>query len=121
MYIINPDSHEDDWAALRRALDTVTANYRRDPAQVLTVTRLIRGTPALCAWHLEKQHRWCPALVAALAARTRQPRPAPIALSVLAAAALDCLNVAVDHWFAADGDGDLDDLLDQAFAALAPP
>jgi AcrR family transcriptional regulator len=110
---------EDDWTALRRALDAVTENYRQEPAQVLTMTRLIRTTPALCAWHLEKQLGWRPALVAALAARPRQPRPAPIALSVMAAAALDCLNIAVDRWFASGGEDDLDDLLDQAFAALA--
>ncbi|MFD5763527.1 hypothetical protein ACFWIZ_52550 [Streptomyces sp. NPDC127044] len=35
-------------------------------------------------------------------------------------AAVDCLNIAVDHWTASDGTLDLDDLIDEAFAALAP-
>ena len=37
-----------------------------------------------------------------------------------AAAALDCLNIAVDHWTASDGQLDLVDLLDEAFATLGP-
>lgn len=36
------------------------------------------------------------------------------------AAALDFLNIAVDHWTASDGRLDLVELLDEAFAALAP-
>lgn len=43
-----------------------------------------------------------------------------VALSVKAAAALDCLNIALDHWTASDGRLDLVALLDEAFAALAP-
>ena len=43
---------EDDWTALRRAMDVVTEQYRRDPAGTLALTRLILQTPALCAWHL---------------------------------------------------------------------
>ncbi len=37
----------------------------------------------------------------------------------LAAAALSCLNIALDHWTASDGRPDLTALLDEAFAALA--
>ncbi|MFE2038699.1 hypothetical protein ACFXBB_36850 [Streptomyces scopuliridis] len=40
--------------------------------------------------------------------------------SVRAAAAVDCLNIAVNHWTASGGRLDLDGLLDEAFAALAP-
>ncbi|MFG6202400.1 hypothetical protein [Nonomuraea sp. JJY05] len=46
--------------------------------------------------------------------------PTELALSVRVAAALDCLNIAVDHWTASDGRLDLVELLDEAFAALAP-
>jgi len=38
---------------------------------------------------------------------------------VRAAAALDCLNVALDHWPASDGGLNLVDLLDEAFQSLA--
>ncbi|GAA4627865.1 TetR family transcriptional regulator [Actinoallomurus vinaceus] len=111
---------EDDWTALRRALDTVLDRYREDPVSSLAMTRLVRGTSALCARQLEKQHGWRPALAQALAERSGSSRPATLGQSVRAAAALDCLNVALDHWTASDGRLDLVDLLDEAFAALAP-
>jgi AcrR family transcriptional regulator len=111
---------EDDWTALRRALDTVIEHYRRDPVQALATTRLIQETPALCTRRLEKQHGWRPALTRALTERAGPGRARPLALSVRAAAALDCLNIAIDHWTDSDGRLDLVDLLDEAFAALAP-
>jgi AcrR family transcriptional regulator len=111
---------EDDWTALRHALDTVIEHYHQDPISALAMTRLVKDTPALCAWHLEKQHGWRPALAQALAERAGSPRSASLALSVKAAAALDCLNIAVDHWTASDGELDLVELLDEAFAALVP-
>ena len=110
---------EDDWTALRRALDTVIERYHEDPAAALATNRLVRETPALCARQLEKQHGWRPALGGALAARDGSSRPATVGQTVRAAAALDCLNVAIDHWTASDGRLDLADLLDEAFAALA--
>jgi AcrR family transcriptional regulator len=111
---------EDDWTAIRRALDTMIELYRQDPAKALTMTRLITGTPALWARQMEKQHAWHPLLAEALAGRTHPPRPTTLALSVRAAAALLCLNTALGHWTASDGQLDLGALLDEAFAALAP-
>ncbi|WP_268867474.1 hypothetical protein [Streptomyces blattellae] len=35
------------------------------------------------------------------------------------AAALDCRNIALAHWTASDGRLDLEELLDEAFAALS--
>lgn len=112
---------EDDWIALRRAMDTIVEGYRVDPPGALATARLIQETPALQARRLEQQCAWRPALVEALAERIDPPQPAELALMVRAAAALDCLDIAVDHWTAASGDLDLGQLLDQAFAALAPP
>ena len=109
---------EDEWTALRGAMDSVIARYHEDPAGSLETTRLVRDTPALRARQLEKQHSWRPALAEALAARAGSEEPATLGQSVRAAAALDCLNVALDHWLASDGRLDLVDLLDEAFAAL---
>jgi AcrR family transcriptional regulator len=111
---------EDDWTALRRALDTVLERYRLDPVGALAMTRLVFDTPDLCARRLEKQHGWRPSLAQALAERSNPAQLTTLGHSVRAAAALDCLNVALDHWSASDGQLDLVDLLDEAFAALAP-
>ena len=113
-------AEEDDWTAIRRALDTVIEPYHQDPAKALAMTRLIMGTPALWARQMEKQHGWRPALAEALAGRTDPPRPMTLALTVRATAALVCLNIALDQWTASDGRLDLVALLDEAFAALAP-
>ncbi|WP_405616592.1 TetR family transcriptional regulator [Streptomyces sp. NBC_00076] len=109
---------EDDWTALRRALDSLIERYHQDPAGALATTRLVRDTPALCARHLEKQHSWRPALAEALAERAGTPGAATLGHTVRAAAALDCLNVAIDHWTASDGHLDLVALLDEAFATF---
>ncbi|MCX5356267.1 TetR/AcrR family transcriptional regulator [Streptomyces mirabilis] len=111
---------EGDWAALRRALDTVTELHRRDPGGALAMSQLIMRTPALGARTLEKQNGWRPAIAQALAERADPSWPTLLVPSVRAAAAVDCLNVAVDGWTASDGHLDLDALLDEAFAAFAP-
>jgi len=112
---------EDDWTALRRALDTVTAQVRQDPASALATTRLVLGTPALCAQYRARQDGWRPALAQALASRGDPPRPVTLADSVRAAAAMDCLHIALQEWIAADGRPGLAAVLDKAFAALALP
>ncbi|MEU6352404.1 TetR family transcriptional regulator [Streptomyces sp. NPDC047072] len=109
---------EADWPALRHALDSVIGRYREDPAGALATTRLVYDTPSLCARHLEKQHSWRPALARALADRAGTEGPPTLAQSARAGAALNCLNVALDHWTASDGRLNLITLLDEAFAAL---
>ncbi|MEU3598615.1 TetR family transcriptional regulator [Streptomyces sp. NPDC006798] len=110
---------EDDWTALRRAMDSVLDPYRKDPEHSLALTALVRETSSLCARRLEKQDGWRTALARSLAERSGSSGPGTLAQTVRAAAALDCLNVALDHWTASDGRADLDALLDEAFAVLA--
>ncbi|MCZ1002404.1 hypothetical protein O1M63_37280 [Streptomyces mirabilis] len=66
-----------------------------------------------------KQSGWRPALAGALAERTGSAGQPTLTHAVRVAAALDCLNVALDHWTDSDGRLDLPSLLDEAFAALA--
>ncbi|HVW46585.1 MAG TPA: TetR family transcriptional regulator [Solirubrobacterales bacterium] len=116
---------EEDWTALRRAFDPLIADHRADPADVLARSRMIFETPTLCAGCRERQAAWRPALAQALADRETPRRRAgsgvDVAAAVRAAAAVDCLNVASERWTAGDGRLDLGDLVDEAFAALAPP
>src|ERR1022692_2318350 len=42
-------SAEDDWTALRRALDVAVESYDQDPGRALALTRLIRDVRALRA------------------------------------------------------------------------
>jgi len=116
--LVNRPPAESDWAALRHALETVIEPYRRDPASALAMTRLVQDSPALYARMLEKQHSWWPALTEALAERHDAVRPVPLPLVVKATAALVCLNIALDHWTASDGERDLVDLVDEAFETL---
>jgi len=111
---------EDDWTALRRALGAVIPYYLRDRVSALAITRLVQASPALSGRQREKQHGWRPALTRALAERAHLSGPVPLALTVKVAAALDCLNIAVEHWSASDGELDLVELLDEGFVALAP-
>ncbi|MGW1280999.1 TetR/AcrR family transcriptional regulator [Streptomyces tsukubensis] len=110
---------EDDWTALRRAVDTVMEPYRQDPEHALALLDLVRETSSLCARRLEKQDGWRTLLARALAERDGAGRSAGLVQSVLAAAALDCLNAALEHWAAAGGHPDLTALVDEAFAVLA--
>jgi AcrR family transcriptional regulator len=112
---------EDDWTALRRALDIVIERYRQDPAGSLALTMLVKQTPALCAAKLQKQSGWRPLLAAALADRAGTAGdPGDLRSTVLAAAALDCLDIAVERWIDSGGVLDPEALVDAAFSALAP-
>lgn len=112
---------EDDWTALRRSLDGIVDHYRRDPAGTLALVNLVRQTPALCARRLEKESGWRPLLAAALAERHGVADDSGrLRATVLAAAAVDCLNIALDAWTDSEGGLDLDVLVDRAFDVLAP-
>ncbi|GIH23938.1 TetR family transcriptional regulator [Acrocarpospora phusangensis] len=106
---------EDDWTALRRAIDPAVACYARDPADKLALLRLVQATPALCARLREKVVGWRPHLARALAERSGA---SPLAALVRVAAALDCLTLALEHWVELDGGRALDAITDEAFASL---
>jgi len=112
-------ANEDDWTALRRALDPITDIYRKDPDGALATTQLVLGSPALEVGQREKQHSWRPVLAQALADRDAPPRPSALVNTARAAAALGCLEIAITEWAASQGELSLVDLLDEAFAALA--
>ncbi len=111
---------EEDWAALRRALDPVIARLTREPAsEGLALLRLVGQTPALCARLREKQAGWRPRLVQSLTERSEAQRSSSLMLHARVAAAMECLMAALEHWVADEGRPGLDDLVDEAFDALS--
>jgi AcrR family transcriptional regulator len=110
---------EDDWTALRRALDRVVEYFECNRADGVALRLLVQETPALCARSLEKQNGWRPIVARALIERPGS-QTTPLTAQVRAAAALDCLNVALDHWAASDDRTSLANLTDEAFAAFTP-
>ena len=90
----------------------MTEPYHHDPAQSLALTRLIQATPALSNRWRQDRNRLHPGLCQALLDRRNENGPIPLETSVTAAAALDCLIIAIDYWVQSDGERDLDQLLD---------
>lgn len=111
---------EDAWTALRRAFDVAVATYQRSPSEALARLRLIRCTPDLRAHQLERLAQWKEVIGAALAERLGLDE-GDIKAEALVGAALGALDAASTRWAGSDGDADLIELLDEAFAVLAEP
>ncbi len=111
-------AEENDWTALRQAIEAfLKPIYLKDRAGALAVTRLFMHTSALSGRQLERQD-WRTPLTQALAERSGVEGPVPLTLALKVAAALECLNLAIAYWAAADGEIDLVALLEEGFAML---
>lgn len=111
---------EPAWQALRHAFNVLIAERSAYPEGGMSMHRMLRDTPSLQARQLGKQVGWQELLAPEVARRLGIPGdpydPRPRAL---VAAALGCLNVAVDMCALSEGTVDMADLLDQAMGALA--
>ena len=105
--------------ALRETLMSFVVEFEEFPEKARALTRIIFGTPALRARHLERQDQWRSGLAAELAQRTGAAaddlRPA-----FTAAAALSALDIALDRWVADGGTGDVRVLVDRALHIAMP-
>jgi len=112
-------AEEPAWEALRHALDLLIEEGSALPEQGLTMNRMLHDTPSLRARQLGKQMGWqdllAPEVARRLGVSPEAPDPRPRAL---VAAAVGCMNAAVDVWAAAGGALSLGDLLDLAMSAL---
>lgn len=112
---------EDMWTTLRHAMAAfIRPAYDDNLPGRLAQARLIADSAALRARRLEMMARWRGIWAGILAERAGHPDEIGIDLQVATAAAIDCLIIAVERWTALDGSLALTDLLDEAFAALAP-
>lgn len=111
---------EPAWQALRRAFDLLITQRLAYPDEGLALSRMLHDTPSLQARQLGKQLGWQDLLAPEVARRLGVPdEPYDPRPRALVAAALGCLNVAVDVWTATDGTVPLADLVDQAMGAVA--
>ncbi|GAA3741002.1 TetR family transcriptional regulator [Salinactinospora qingdaonensis] len=109
------------WEALRHAFDVVLEVISQPEA--LNIGRMMNETPSLKARHIEKWLAWQELLVPEIAERLTEsaahsPDPRPRAL---AAAALACLDAALEAWVDSEGTEDLRGLFTEAMAAVSAP
>lgn len=110
---------ESAWEALRAALSTLR-DPDQSPTTVLAVAQMYHDAPSLRARHLEKHLHWQGLLAPEVEKRlgsTSSDGPDPRARAVVAAA-LACLDTAVETWRESGGRADLEELFDQAVAAV---
>jgi AcrR family transcriptional regulator len=105
--------------ALRETLMSFVAEFEEFPEKARALTRIIFATPALRARHLERQDQWRSGLAAQLAERTGA-EPEDLRPEITAAAALSALDIAIGHWVAGGGLGDVRVLVDRALHLAIP-
>ena len=110
---------EPAWAALRAALATLST-LARPPATELAVAQISHGAPTLRARHLEKHLYWQELLAPEIEKRLDGSGPGrpDVGARAIVAAALACLDTAVEAWRQSGGTADLEELFDQAVAAV---
>ncbi len=109
---------EDAWTALREALGTLRGE--QSDSDLLAMAEIYAATPSLRARHLEKHLRWHALLAPEVERRLGVPPVEggdPRAIAVVAAA-LSCLDVAVEAWRRSGGTADMAALFDDCVAAV---
>ncbi|MGN5377483.1 hypothetical protein ACQ4WX_06440 [Streptomyces lasalocidi] len=106
--------------ALRHALPVFTSLSVDNPDKTLRVSRLILDTPALPARFLERQSQWQTGMTGILARRTGLDPGAELRPALAAGVALTAFQTRLRRWVDGDGTKDMDELVDQAFAVVAP-
>ena len=112
-------SDETAWVALRAAFETLR-DPARSPATELAVAEISHGAPSLRARHLEKHLYWQELLAPEVEKRlsTANPTRPDLQARAILAAALACLDTAVEAWRRSGGRADLGELFDEAVAAV---
>lgn len=120
-------SVEDPWTALQRAAESLP-DSGQPRERTLAFARLVNGDPVLRAHHLEQRAAWRTALAPVIEQRIRQSGAQldSLGATALVAAALSCLDVAVEAWILQAGSTPLSQLYERTVAAVrgvlpAPP
>ncbi|QEU93725.1 TetR family transcriptional regulator [Streptomyces kanamyceticus] len=106
--------------ALQHAIWVSIAVCGQQSDRALPVVQLILRTPALLARFLERQAQWREDLAAELARRLELDADTDLYPRMAAGMALTAFDSVLRHWSASDGAQDPADLMDRAFAVIAP-
>ncbi|MCF3106095.1 TetR family transcriptional regulator [Streptomyces roseoverticillatus] len=106
--------------ALRHTVGVPIATCADHSDRALRVVRLILRTPALHARFLERQAQWRDDLAAELAQRLGLDPGTDLYPRLAAGMALTAFDAVLHRWSGSDGAEDPDELIDRAFAVIAP-
>jgi AcrR family transcriptional regulator len=106
--------------ALRHTVWACVNACAGDADRTLRVVRLILGTPALLARFLERQAQWRDELAAETAERLGRDPVTDLYPQLAAGMALSAFNTVLWRWSESGGAEDPADLIDRAFAVIAP-
>jgi AcrR family transcriptional regulator len=118
---VNRPAGESVWTVLRRSLDPLALATMGDPELGLRVMRVMMSTASLRARNLEKHVAWGIMLEPVIVDRLDGPEATKrFRAQTLIHCALACLDVALAEWTRREGVTPASDLLDDAFATVAP-
>ncbi|MFB9514095.1 acyl-CoA-like ligand-binding transcription factor [Streptomyces purpureus] len=106
--------------ALRQAVSVPIAACADHFDRALSVVQLILRTPALHARFLERQAQWRDDLAAEVARRQGFDGDGDLYPQLAAAMALSAFDTVLQRWSGSAGAADPAELIDQAFAVIAP-
>lgn len=107
---------ESPWASLRHAMEAVVDSHPTELTVVLELTAASRTDPGMAGAFSLQRNTWRNEFAEVL--RSRNPQARRFAAEALAAAAVECLDLAIDAWLASNGAESLSSLLDESFGAL---
>lgn len=113
------DADEGPWEALRAAVFHAEGFGPIAPTdETLRISRLLRDNPSLQGFRLEKQKQWQELLAPEIARRLEGVEDPESAARGIVAAALACVDAAVDIWVARGGEGDVIGIFESMVAAV---
>ncbi|MER6936364.1 TetR/AcrR family transcriptional regulator [Nocardioides sp. NPDC127514] len=113
------DTNEGPWEALRAAVFQAEGFGPTEVTdETLRISRLLRENPSLQGFRLEKQKQWQELLAPEIAKRLKDVEDPESAARGIVAAALACVDAAVDIWVARGGTGDVFELFENMVAAV---
>lgn len=110
-------AEEDPWMSLRAAFQ-VLEEIEGAPERRLEVIRLLFDNESLRAGHAEKQARWQNLLAPLIAPRLPESDYRELRARAIAAAAIACLQAAMEEWLRLEGRIDLFDLYDASVESV---